>query len=468
MICPRCGERVPENRSYCESCGADLTAYRKIMRLSNSFYNKGLERARVRDLSGAVQFLKKSLGMNKRNTEARNLLGLVFFEMGETVAALGEWVVSKHFQPEDNRADDYMEQVQGNPAKLDAMNQAIKKYNMALESAKQGGDDLAILQLKKAVSLHPNFIRARQLLALLYLRAGERERAKKQLMFAAQKDVGSTTTLRYLQELAEPASEEHGEEEEEPAAAEGTVRISPESNYTEDKPNVMAWITLVVGALLGVLVSFFLIVPTARKNIRAEFDKQQLDYSSELRIKEAAITSLEKESELWQKKYEETARELAGIVIPEYDEHAYDTLFQALTTWHALSQQEEPGADELLALAAELGTVEPERLKNTDAAALYQKLRTQVYGQIAEPAYRTGRDFYSDKDYEQAVPYLQTAYDYGRRDDRCCYYLGRSYQGIKRYEEAAVYYRLLLEQYPESSFAGYAATRLEEMGMSGD
>lgn len=215
MICPRCGGKVPESRSRCEGCGADLTVYRKIMRLSNSYYNRGLERARVRDLSGAVQFLKKSLGMNKKNTEARNLLGLVFLEMGETVAALGEWVVSKHFQPEDNRADDYMEQIQSNPAKLDAMNQAIKKYNLALEAAKQGGDDLAILQLKKAVGLHPNFIRARQLLALLYLRAGERERAKKQLLFAAQKDVGNTATLRYLQEVSEPAAEERGTGEEE-------------------------------------------------------------------------------------------------------------------------------------------------------------------------------------------------------------------------------------------------------------
>lgn len=52
MICPRCGGKVPESRSRCEGCGADLTVYRKIMRLSNSYYNRGLERARVRDLSG--------------------------------------------------------------------------------------------------------------------------------------------------------------------------------------------------------------------------------------------------------------------------------------------------------------------------------------------------------------------------------------------------------------------------------
>ncbi len=112
--------------------------------------------------------------------------------------------------------------------------------------------------------------------------------------------------------------------------------------------------------------------------------------------------------------------------------------------------------------------MEPARLKNANAASLYQKLRAQVYDQIAEPAYLTGRDAYSDKDYERAVQYLQTAYDYGYRDDRCLYYLGRSYQGVKRYDDAAVYYRQLKSEYPESSFAGYVDTRLSEMGMTGD
>ena len=82
------------------------------MQSSNLYYNRGLSRANVRDLSGAIQMLKKSLEINKSNTMARNLLGLVYFELGETVAALGEWVVSKHFQPENNRADYYIEQIQ--------------------------------------------------------------------------------------------------------------------------------------------------------------------------------------------------------------------------------------------------------------------------------------------------------------------------------------------------------------------
>ena len=55
----------------------------------------------------------------------------------ETVAALSEWVISKHFQPDNNDADNYINNIQENPTRLDNLNQAIKRYNNALVFAKQ-------------------------------------------------------------------------------------------------------------------------------------------------------------------------------------------------------------------------------------------------------------------------------------------------------------------------------------------
>ncbi len=53
---------------------------------------------KVRDLSGAVESLNRSIKYDKRNIDARNLLGLVYFELGETVMALRQWVVSQNIQ----------------------------------------------------------------------------------------------------------------------------------------------------------------------------------------------------------------------------------------------------------------------------------------------------------------------------------------------------------------------------------
>lgn len=45
------------------------------MMSSNACYNEALQRASVRDLSGAIDSLKRSLRFNKLNIDARNLLG---------------------------------------------------------------------------------------------------------------------------------------------------------------------------------------------------------------------------------------------------------------------------------------------------------------------------------------------------------------------------------------------------------
>lgn len=470
MICPRCGTVIPRNRNYCETCGSDLTIYIRIMHLSNAYYNKGLERTGIRDLSGAVQMLKRSLEVNKRNTQARNLLGLVYFEMGETVAALGEWVISKHFQPEENQADNYMEQIQSAPAKLDAMNQAVKKYNIALDAAKQGGEDLAILQLKKVVSLNPRFIRARQLLALLYIHTGAAEQARKQLLRASQIDVSNTTTLRYLQEITEPQAPQPEGKEEEESSVQKPVMVKPAGNYTEDKPNVMAWVTLVVGALIGILVTFFLIVPNAERNIRAEYDKEHLDYSSELRIKEAAIASAKKEAELWKNKYEEAAKELSLVKVPEPEDNTatYDGLFSVLTEYLALKEQEDPSFDQLFEMAGKIYALKGKSFDNKDAQALYTQMQRDMYGLTAGESYQKGRSSYDNGDYEQSAIYLQAAYHYGYTSDSCYYYLGKSFQLTNDYEQAAVYYNLLLNEFPDSSLVKYARTRLSEIGSKAD
>lgn len=82
---------------------------------------------------------------------ARNLLGLVYFETGEVVAALSEWVISKNMQPENNIAADYINRLQKNANRLDTINMSIKKYNQCLEYCKRGSIDMARCSLEKCL-----------------------------------------------------------------------------------------------------------------------------------------------------------------------------------------------------------------------------------------------------------------------------------------------------------------------------
>ena len=128
---------------------------KKILYQSNYWYNDGLRRAKIRDLTGAVASLKKSLQYNRGNIAARNLLGLVYYGRGEIGEALVEWILSKNLKSHENIANYYIQKLQENPEELETMNQAIQKYNQSLQYCRQKGEDLAIIQLKKAISAHP-------------------------------------------------------------------------------------------------------------------------------------------------------------------------------------------------------------------------------------------------------------------------------------------------------------------------
>ena len=180
MECYNCGAKLGKG-DICQNCGANGKLYKKIILAAHAYYNDALEKAAVRDLAGAIESLRTSLRFYKMNIDARNLLGLVYFETGEVVEALTEWVISKNYQPRDNAASRYLNEIQNNPSRLDTINQTIKKYNQALLYCRQDSRDLAIIQLKKVLSLNPKLVSGHQLLALLYIQEKKYDLAKKSL-----------------------------------------------------------------------------------------------------------------------------------------------------------------------------------------------------------------------------------------------------------------------------------------------
>ena len=62
MNCMNCGAfLVDKDLDYCPKCGCNVLIQKKVDYLSRQYYNRGLEKASVRDLSGAIDCLKQSL-----------------------------------------------------------------------------------------------------------------------------------------------------------------------------------------------------------------------------------------------------------------------------------------------------------------------------------------------------------------------------------------------------------------------
>ena len=234
--------------------------------------------AQVRNLTAAVSVLEKSLEFDKHNSDARNLLGLIYYEMGDIVNALSAWLVSRHLDPEDNEADYFLEKVQRDTTKLDDMNQAIKKYNLALEEARQHNFDLAVIQLKRSLTLNRKLVKAYQLLSLIYMEAGENSKAFRLINMGLKVDMGNTVLLQYRQELTGSSIEGEGDEDVLDTDPKDKP-IEAKFSYKEEKPSILPFVNLIIGVVLGIICAQWLIVPTVKKNMKEEYEAHNPDYT---------------------------------------------------------------------------------------------------------------------------------------------------------------------------------------------
>ncbi len=465
MICPVCKHEVPMKKNHCDKCGEDLTAYKKVYQISNRYYNEGLERAKVRDLSGAVVVLRKSLEYNKRNTNARNLLGLIYFELGEAVSALSEWVISKHFQPDHNDADEYMNSIQSTPTKLDMLNQTTKKYNAALVAAKQGNDDLAIIQLKKVTSLNPHFVKALQLLALLYMKTGEREKALKYLTRAERIDVSNTATLRYMKELNDLI----GERKEESKTPNKEISTPKEntvfrgSSYKEDKPNIWLFINLVIGVFIGVLATVFLIVPTVKSGYDSDIKEIRNNHSSELNKQTQSIDSLTKEKAELQSQIDDLNKQIEEYSKNEYDDTIYDELMSTAKLYNDELLKGNVNQIDYETVAKELAKVDETKLERPQAKTLYNQIKDAVSEKASAALYDEGHSLYTNRKYDEALEILLDAYKYDPNNVDAIYFIGRTYHQQANYEKAKEYYTIIVNDFADSSRNSDATSRLAEL-----
>lgn len=328
---------------YCPKCGCNVLIQKKVDYLSRQYYNQGLEKASVRDLSGAINCLKQSLMYDKHNIQARNLLGLVYFETGEVVAALSEWVISKNLQPSRNLASEYISKLQANSNKLEAINETIRKYNDALNLCREGHEDMAAIRLKKILTQNPKLIKGYHLLALIQMKEGEYNRARRTLRRAVRIDKTNTTTLRFLSEIDEQTGVStrlenkkrrfgSGSSEKKDAESFGTDMVIPTAAYKE-KSGVSLFFTLVAGFAAGLLAFYLLAVPAIRQSIYREANQQIVKYSDAVSSQGAELTKAQSQVQESDDTVEAASKQIE-------EEKKKSSSYQALLEAYAALQQQ--------------------------------------------------------------------------------------------------------------------------------
>ena len=444
-ICPKCGELL-DTQGFCNHCHVATEIYKKIAIESKKLYNLGLKKVEIRDLSGAIGLLNRSIKMDKKNIQARNLLGLVYLEIGEPIMAFKQWVISKNIEPMDNEAVGYMDRIQNNQVHLDKLNNVIKKYNQALIFVNQNSIDLAIIQLRAVIGLNPNFTKAYCLLALCYIHENQIDKAKRKLQKVLSIDHNHDTARKYMTWIQ---SEGHPVDAfEEVKEKEQSYFGLPTLGHSEKvsmNNSMFQFAAVLVGVGIGLAVMAFLIVPSLlssqkNKNIEALNQVNALEASQS--VLESQVESMEESIQL--------ADTQMNVLTTELEQNQLQ-LTQSEKLLRAISLYEDNNGKEAARLLEE---IEPSALSES-ALATYEKNIQIIFTKVALDAYNQGYRDYRNGRFEDAIPNLELAYKYEKDayfSDEALYYLGRSYQRLNQNDLAISTYQKMLDAYPNANF----------------
>ncbi|MCI8592979.1 MAG: tetratricopeptide repeat protein [Lachnospiraceae bacterium] len=453
MRCIRCQTELTES-PFCPGCGCDVTIQKRSWLVSDMYYNHGLEKAEIRDLSGAVDLLVRSLKFNKRNIQARNLLGLVYFEMGEAVAAMSEWIISANLQTSGNIASEYIERLKANANKLDTINLSIKSYNEALSTCRNGHTDTAAIQLKKVLSQNPKLIKGYHLLALIYMKDGEYKKARRILKKAARIDKTNSTTLRFMKEIDEqtgssgrrefvwpsfgrkPSAQEVQENAPEIFLSDNDVVIQPPA--FRESSVLATLINLCFGLAVGAAVVWFLVVPANTQNISQDANEKVVEYSNTMASQSSEITKLRSQISESQ---ETVASATAQIETATAQVTSYENLLKAYNAY------QEENYD---SVANVFGNIDTSVL-SVDGRMLYNTIYDRVSSYMFDTYKDTGISAYLSGDYQQAVENLTKAMEIQDDDYHVMDYLANAYRYLGMPDEARDIYQKIVDTFPNSS-----------------
>ena len=430
---------------------------KKLVYLSNQWYNDGLKKANIRDLSGAVTSLKKSLQYNRDNIASRNLLGLIYYGRGEVAEALVEWIISKNIKSQGNIANYYIKKVQESPTELDATNQAVKKYNQCLVYCQQNGEDLAAIQLKKVISAHPTFLKAYQLLALLYLQTEQYAKARQLIRKAHRLDSTNEVTLRYMHELTQLHKDKAAQLKMEKAQTVSynlgnETIIQPVSATLKDNAALLTILNIVIGLVVGAAVVWFLAVPTMKRNMNTKTNKEVIVYSEQIAALETEVELLKKEVEGYKATSEQTEAEKQ---VAQGTQASYENLVTVIEHYHNASYKRATLVDELLTIKIEsLGDV---------GKATYEKIAKEVFEAECAELYPIAKRSYEAVNYKRALECLERIVLMNEKYDNgeALYMLMNIYHKQNEAEKATAKYARILELFPDTEVANRAKTLME-------
>ncbi|MDD3394360.1 MAG: tetratricopeptide repeat protein [Anaerotignum sp.] len=467
MRCPNCGFDFSEGY-LCPKCGIDTFVFLRTRKLSVSLYNEALEMAKEFDLSAAAEKLEQSLLFDKNNVQARNLLGLIYCETGRIADALKHWIISTSIMKENNPAVGYMDFLQKNGREMEKYNDAVLMYNQALLYLNHGSDDMAIIQLKKAIDSNPNFIDAYNLLTLCCIEENNAKRAQHFIDIVLKKDKKNPKALKYAEHLngssigggrkkTARTAENKEDTSQKTVSVKKTDSAPPIPRYKrKEKKLGMIEKRDIISFLLGLCSTAIVILVLIMPAINEVKDKTILDLQTKVE-NYSGETQMTPEEVLAMRTELETLQEENKRLRSEETKQANLELLQT-----AVSQMTDSDYE---GCVASLDAIDTIGFSEEDLSK-YNSLKTTAYPKAADSLYTKGKSEFLSNKYPEAKVNLVNALKYTSNEnfiDDAYFYLAKIAENDKDLEQAKTYYQKVITEYPDSNQLANAENALKQL-----
>ena len=428
----------------------------RCRRAANSCYNRALICARERELSRALPLLKKALQLDKTHKDARNLLGLIYFEMGEVGDALVQWVISANMDQEDNRALYYLEDIRRKSGRLKGYSHMISRYNGALELARNGIRDTAVHQLSGVVAEHPNYVRAGLLLGLLYMEQEEWQKAEHYLKQVLRTDTSNADAARYLlteEEHTERKAQRERDEEFRNAfshrkMSDDDVIMPP--TYREST----GWQTILnigMGLLIGAAAVLFLYMPTRTAELSQKHNQDVAAVSEKLYQANNRADSMAVRNEELRLLNEDLTNQLNTIQESDtYRLLQYQKLIGILDDYR---NQDFSHAADLFATidVNELKDIEDET--GISVTAIYESVAGKLRAEGYQSLYAQGENQYNNGNFEAAIAYYDKSLAINPDYEQALFKKAMSYKQLGDIQNANSLFGEVIMRFPDTELA---------------
>ena len=339
----------------------------------------------------------------------------------------------------------------------DNIKNSIVLYNKALDSIRLDSEDIAIIELKKAVAINPNFHEAMNLLGLCFYYTKDYAKASEMFNKVIEAENNSINALRYLNELnsgsdaAVPDGKKKasGKAKKVKNAEEGKAALWFDGFKTGERSNLFRY---AAGFLLGAIVVLVVTLPLLQgrneniDNSGADLNKPADESVSELKTK---LDKLNNDFSDIKNQLDRSNSEL------DYYKNAVK-LFDVDKL--VVQKDYEAAADMLLLLkTVDFKGTEKEKFDN-----LYKDNVPKAVWLVYNDAMR----LYSARNYQESIKRFTKMQSYGSGQqymDAGLYYLGKCYQALNESKNALDTFQKLKKDYPSSQFAVWADAKIREL-----